>query len=226
VDSPELRRLRHTMVERYVGARGIRDPWILQVMEKVPRHRFVDEALWQRSYGDHALPIGERQTISQPYTIAKTLQALDLRGGERVLEIGTGSGYQTALLAEITEQVFSMEKVPALARRARRILDDLGYLNIRIRAMDGSYGWNEEAPFDAVLISAAADAVPGPVGQQLREGGKLVMPLIEDGVEQLVQLEKDPRGWRRRVLGPCRFVPLVPPRVDGTVPGPAGRGTP
>jgi len=198
-----------------VAARGIRDPWILGVMQKVPRHRFVDEALWQRSYDDHALPIGERQTISQPYTIAQTLQALEMRGGERVLEIGTGSGYQTALLAEVADQVFSMEKIPALARRARKILDDLGYLNIRIRAMDGSYGWGDEAPFDAVLISAAADAVPGPPGQQLRDGGKLVMPLRENGEERLVQLEKHAKGWKKRDLGPCRFVPLVPSRVEG-----------
>ncbi len=218
MDTPELKRLRNTMVKRFVLDRGIRDPWILKLMEKVPRHRFVDEALWQRSYDDHALPIGERQTISQPYTIAQTLQALDLKGGERILEIGTGSGYQTALLAEIAEQVFSMEKVPALARRARRILDDLGYINISIRALDGSYGWKEEAPFDAILISAVAESIPAPPAQQLREGGKLVMPLKENGVEQLVQVEKNLNGWNKKVLGPCRFVPLVASRTEGNVP--------
>ena len=218
MDTPELKRLRNTMVKRFVLDRGSRDPWILKLMEKVPRHRFVDEALWQRSYDDHALPIGERQTISQPYTIAQTLQALDLKGGERILEIGTGSGYQTALLAEIAEQVFSMEKVPALARRARRILDDLGYINISIRALDGSYGWKEEAPFDAILISAVAESIPAPPAQQLREGGKLVMPLKENGVEQLVQVEKNLNGWNKKGLGPCRFVPLVASRTEGNVP--------
>jgi len=207
------------MVQRYVLGRGIREPWILRVMQAVPRHRFVDEALWQRSYGDHALPIGERQTISQPYTIAQTLQALELRGGEKVLEIGTGSGYQTALLAEMAGQVFSMERKPALARRARRILDELGYLNIQIRAMDGSYGWNEESPFDAVLISAAAESIPVLLAEQLREGGKLVMPLREKGQEQLVQIERSGKEWRRRVLGPCRFVPLLTVRPAGVPPG-------
>jgi protein-L-isoaspartate(D-aspartate) O-methyltransferase len=219
LDSPELRRLRSDMVERYVLGRGIREPWILRVMQAVPRHRFVDEALWQRSYGDHALPIGERQTISQPYTIAQTLQALELRGGEKVLEIGTGSGYQTALLAEIAGQVFSMERKPALARRARKILDELGYLNIQLRAMDGSYGWNEEAPFDAVLISAVAESIPVLLAEQVREGGKLVMPLREKGQEQLIQIERSGKGWRKTVLGPCRFVPLLTPRPAGVVPG-------
>jgi protein-L-isoaspartate(D-aspartate) O-methyltransferase len=207
------------MVERYVLGRGIREPWILQVMRTVPRHRFVDEALRLRSYGDHALPIGDRQTISQPYTIAQTLQALELRGGEKILEIGTGSGYQTALLAEIAGHVFSMERKPGLARRARKILDELGYLNIQIRAMDGSYGWNEESPFDAVLISAVADTIPVLLAEQLREGGKLVMPLREKGQEQLIQIEKGGNGWRKKVLGPCRFVPLMTPRPAGVPPG-------
>lgn len=218
MDSPELRRLRIQMVERFVLGRGVREPWILRVMEKVPRHRFVDEALWPRAYGDYALPIGERQTISQPYTIARTLEALQLRGGEKVLEIGTGSGYQTALLAETAGQVFSMEKIPALARRARKILDELGYLNVRILAMDGSLGWKEEAPFDAVLISAAAESVPALPADQLREGGFLVMPLKEGAQERLVSLRKGPRGWEKTVLGPCRFVPLVPSRVETATP--------
>jgi len=218
LDSPELKRLRTNMVERFVLGRGVREAWVLRVMERVPRHRFVDEALWKQAYGDHALPIGERQTISQPYTIARTLDALLLKGGERILEIGTGSGYQTALLAEIAEQVFSMEKVPVLARRARRILDELGYLNVRIRAMDGFFGWNEEAPFDAVLISAVAESVPALPAEQLREGGLLVMPLREDGQERLVRLKKGAGGWEKTILGPCRFVPLVASRAEATLP--------
>jgi protein-L-isoaspartate(D-aspartate) O-methyltransferase len=217
VDTPELRRLRKNMVDRFVRARGIREPLILQAMESVPRHRFVDEALWLQSYGDHALPIGERQTISQPYTIAQTTQALELQGGEKILEIGTGSGYQTALLAEIAEEVFTMEKVPSLARRARRILDDLGYLNVRLRALDGSYGWKEEAPFDCVLVSAVAESIPSLLAGQVREGGRLVMPLKEQGVEQLVRLDREETGWKKQVLGPCRFVPLVPSRHAGSI---------
>lgn len=218
MDSPELKRLRIHMVERFVRDRGIRQPWVLRVMEKVPRHLFVDEALRQRAYGDHALPIGERQTISQPYTIARTLQALQLKGGEKILEIGTGSGYQTALIAEVAGQVFSMEKVPALARRARRILDDLGYLNIRIRAMDGSFGWREEGPFDGVLISAVADTVPALLAEQVRENGILVMPLREGGEERLVMLKREVRGWQKTILGSCRFVPLVSSRVEAALP--------
>lgn len=218
MDSPELKRLRKEMVEQFVHARGIRDAQILKAMEKVPRHRFVDEALWRRSYGEIALPIGERQTISQPYTIALTTQALGLEGGERILEIGTGSGYQTALLAELAEQVFTMEKVPALARRARRTLDELGYLNIQLRTLDGSYGWKEEAPFDCILISAVAESIPAMLAAQVREGGRLVMPLKEEGVEQLVRLDKEETGWKKQVLGPCRFVPLVPSRHAGLSP--------
>ena len=212
MDNPELKRLRKNMVERFVEARGIREEWILRAMEKVPRHRFVDEALWLRSYGDYALPIGERQTISQPYTIALTSLALDLKGGEKILEIGTGSGYQTAILAEVADQIYSIEKVPPLARRARKILDDLGYLNVSLNVLDGTYGWKEEAPFDGILISAAARSIPMKLGDQLESGGKLVMPLEENGVQQLVKLEKSEEGWKKSNLGPCRFVPLVASR--------------
>jgi len=203
------------MVEQFVQARGIQSPWVLRVMEKVPRHLFVDEALWRQSYGDHALPIGERQTISQPYTIALTTQALDLKGGEKILEIGTGSGYQTAILAEFADQVFSMEKVPALARRALKILDRLGYLNITVRTLDGAYGWKEEAPYDCILVSAVASSIPTMLGTQLRKGGRLVMPLEEQGVQRLVQLERNEEGWKKNILGPCRFVPLVHKQAGG-----------
>jgi len=196
------------MVRDFVLARGIREPWVLRAMEKVPRHLFVDEALRQRAYGDYALPIGVGQTISQPYTIAVTSWALGLKGGERVLEVGTGSGYQTAVLAEIAEQVFSMERVSSIALRARRTLDQLGYLNISIRTMDGFFGLKEEAPFDAILISAAAASFPMPLMEQLKPGGRIVLPLEEKAGQQLLQLEKGTGTWKKRVLGPCRFVPL------------------
>lgn len=215
LDTSEFAYLRKNMVKAFVLDRGIREPWILRAMEKVPRHMFVDEALRQRAYGDHALPIGAGQTISQPYTIALTTLALELRGGEKVLEIGTGSGYQSAILGEMADRVFSIEKVPALARRARRILDELGYLNIAIQRMDGSYGWREEAPFDAVLVSAASTSIPTALFEQVGSDGRLVIPLEDGGGQQLVRFEKRNGGWRKQVIGPCRFVPL---RHGGTRP--------
>jgi len=196
------------MVKAFVLDRGIREPWILKAMEKIPRHLFVDEALASRAYGDHALPIGAGQTISQPYTIALTTLALELSGGEKILEVGTGSGYQSAILAEMADRVFSIEKVPALARRARKVLDELGYLNIAIQRMDGSYGWREEAPFDAVLVSAASTSIPTTLFEQVGAGGRLVMPLVEGDGQQLVRFEKGDGAWEKRVIGPCRFVPL------------------
>ncbi len=208
-DSPELSRLRKRMLEDYVVARGIQDPLVLRAMEKVPRHLFVDEALRERAYGDYALPIGDKQTISQPYVIAQTTQALDLHGGEKILEIGTGSGYQTAILANIADHVYSMEKIPQLARRARKILDLLGCHNVAIRILDGTYGWSEEAPFDAILVSAVSDSIPEKLLDQVREGGRLILPLGEGECQHLVRLRKTDGGWEREVLGPCRFVPLV-----------------
>ncbi len=197
------------MVEDYVAARGIHDPLVLRAMEKVPRHLFVDEALRERAYGDYALPIGEKQTISQPYVIALTTQALELDGGERILEIGTGSGYQTAILARIAEHVYSLEKIPQLARRARRVLDLLGCYNVATRILDGTYGWREEAPFDAILVSAVSASIPEKLLDQVRDGGKIILPLEEGESQHLVCLHKTDAGWKRETLGPCRFVPLV-----------------
>lgn len=209
LDSPEFTRLRKKMVEECVLGRGIRDDLVLRAMEKVPRHLFVDEALRERAYGDHALPIGDKQTISQPYIIALTTQALALQGGEKVLEIGTGSGYQTAILAEIADHVYSLEKIPQIARRARRILDLLGYHNVAVRILDGTYGWAEEAPFDAILVSAVAGSIPERLLSQVKGEGSLVVPLEEGGSQQLVRLRRTDEGWNREVLGPCRFVPLL-----------------
>ena len=209
LDTPELSRLRKRMLEEYVVARGIQDPLVLRAMEKVPRHLFVDEALRERSYGDYALPIGDRQTISQPYVIAQTTQALDLQGGEKILEIGTGSGYQTAILANIADHVDSMEKIPQLARRARKNLDLLNCHNVAIRILDGTYGWKEEAPFDAILVSAVSTSIPEKLLDQVREGGRLILPLGEGESQYLVRFRKGGEGWEKEVLGPCRFVPLV-----------------
>jgi len=209
LDSPELSRLRKRMLEDFVVARGIRDPPVLRAMEKVPRHLFVDEALRERAYGDYALPIGDKQTISQPYIIAQTTQALDLQGGEKILEIGTGSGYQTAILAQIVDHVYSLEKIPQLARRARKVLDLLRCHNVAIRILDGTYGWKEEAPFDAILVSAVSNSIPEKLLDQVREGGRLILPLEEGESQHLVRLQKTEAGWEKEVLGPCRFVPLV-----------------
>jgi protein-L-isoaspartate(D-aspartate) O-methyltransferase len=197
------------MLEDYVVARGIQDALVLQAMEKVPRHLFVDEALRERAYGDYALPIGDKQTISQPYVIARTTEALDLHGGEKILEVGTGSGYQTAILAQIADHVYSLEKIPQLARRARKILDLLGCHNVAVRILDGTYGWKEEAPFDAILVSAVSTSIPEKLLDQVREGGRIVLPLEEGASQHLVRLKKTEAGWNREVLGPCRFVPLV-----------------
>jgi protein-L-isoaspartate(D-aspartate) O-methyltransferase len=210
LDRPELARLRKKMVDEYLHARGIAEPRVLKAMEKVPRHLFVDEALRERAYGDYALPIGEKQTISQPYTVALMTLALELSGSEKVLEIGTGSGYQTAILAELADHVYSIERLPLLARRARQVLDLLGYHNIAIRILDGTYGWKDESPYDAILVSAAATTVPEPLLDQLRVGGRLVMPLKEGlDNQQLVRLVKEKSGWRQEALAPCRFVPLA-----------------
>jgi protein-L-isoaspartate(D-aspartate) O-methyltransferase len=197
------------MLEDYVVARGIQDPLVLQAMEKVPRHLFVDEALRERAYGDYALPIGDKQTISQPYVIAQTTQALDLQGGEKILEIGTGSGYQTAILAQIVDHVYSLEKIPQLARRARKVLDLLRCHNVAIRILDGTYGWKEEAPFDAILVSAVSSSIPEKLLDQVREGGRLILPLEEGESQYLVRLQKTEAGWEKELLGPCRFVPFV-----------------
>ena len=209
MDNPELTRLRQQMVEDYIINRGIQDLQIIRAMRKVPRHQFVDQALWGRAYGDYALPIGEKQTISQPYIIARTTQALRLQGSEKLLEIGTGSGYQTAILAEIADHIFSIEKIPVLAKRARRILDMLGYHNIATRIKDGSYGWKEEAPFDAIFVSAASSTIPDQLLAQIKIGGRLVMPYDDKDGQVLICLEKTESGWNKQSLDSCRFVPLI-----------------
>jgi protein-L-isoaspartate(D-aspartate) O-methyltransferase len=208
-DNGELATARAEMVQHQLRERGIRDEKVLAAMEKVPRHRFVDAALRSRAYGDHALPIGAGQTISQPYMVALMTEALGLQGGERVLEIGTGSGYQTAVLAEFTPRLFSVERSPELARAAAAVLRDLGYANVILKTADGTLGWPEHGPYDGILVTAGAPEVPAPLLGQLVEGGRLVVPV---GDRELQRLELVTRKGDRvtvRTLVECAFVPLV-----------------
>jgi protein-L-isoaspartate(D-aspartate) O-methyltransferase len=175
----------------------------------MPRHRFVDSALQSRAYSDHALPIGQEQTISQPYMVALMTQALTLSGDEKVLEIGTGSGYQTAILAELADRVFTVERIPAIGLAARQRLADMGYTNIVYRIGDGSLGWREMAPFDRVLITAGAPRVPAFLMEQLRTGGNALIPVGEGENQSLLRLARTDAGLRRETLAGCAFVPLI-----------------
>lgn len=207
-----FKKQRARMVETQIRARHIRDDRVLKVMEAVPRHLFVDEGLINQAYSDNPLPIGERQTISQPYIVALMTEALELKGMERVLEIGTGSGYQTAVLAKLADRVFSIERVAVLATRARRILDRLNCYNVAIRVGDGSYGWKEEAPFDAIITTAAAPQVPQYLLEQLVPGGRLVVPVGGREVQTLYKLTRsleNPAEIKKEDLGGCRFVSLI-----------------
>ncbi|MGQ0720389.1 MAG: protein-L-isoaspartate(D-aspartate) O-methyltransferase [Candidatus Eiseniibacteriota bacterium] len=200
---------RAEMVEHQLRERGIRSAKVLDAMAKVPRHRFVDAALRSRAYGDHALPIGAGQTISQPYMVALMTEALALEGGERVLEIGTGSGYQTAVLAEFTQRLFSIERSPELARTAAATLRDLGYSNVILKTGDGTLGWPEHSPFDAVLVTAGAPEIPAPLLAQLTDGGRLVVPVGDRDIQRLELVTRRAKRTERRTLVECAFVPLL-----------------
>lgn len=202
-------RRRKRMVDEQLAARGIRDRRVLSAMATTPRHVFVDEALRERAYDDHPLPIGHGQTISHPYTVALMTEALELQGTERVLEIGSGSGYQTAILAKICANVFSIERIAALATRARRVLDQLSLYNVALRVGDGTIGWNAEAPFDAIIVTAGTPQVPRPLLSQLRAGGKLVVPIGEEDSQALLRLRVDASGVTEEYIGDCRFVKLL-----------------
>ena len=206
-DPYELTRAR--MVEEQLVKRGIGDERVLAAMRKVPRHLFVEEALRDRAYGDHPLPIGEEQTISQPYIVALMTALLELAGTEKVLEVGTGSGYQTAVLAELASRVCSIERLPRLAERARALLEGLGYDNVWIRVGGGTLGWPDEAPFDRILVTAGGPAVPPPLFQQLAEGGRMVVPLGDEANQTLTVVDKVGGEMRTRTHGECKFVKLV-----------------
>jgi protein-L-isoaspartate(D-aspartate) O-methyltransferase len=206
IDFPKARLI---MVEDQITSRGIKDARLIAAMKKIPRHLFVEEALQTQVYTDHPLPIGEKQTISQPYMVALMTEALLLTGKERVLEIGTGSGYQTAILAELSEKVFSIERIRPLALRARKLLYELGYFNIEIKIFDGTFGWAEESPFDAIMVTAGSPDIPQPLIDQLAVGGRLVIPVGDASIQDLFRLIKTGEGVKKENLGGCRFVKLI-----------------
>ena len=199
---------RARMVREQLRARGIRDQAVLSAMARVPRHRFVPTSLEAFAYGDHPLPIGFEQTISQPYIVAYMTEAADISSTDKVLEIGTGSGYQAAVLAELASEVYSIEILPELAERARILLRELGYAKVQVRTGDGYLGWKEHAPFDAILVTAAPDHVPPALVEQLAAQGRMVIPV---GTEQqeLRLLTKTAGGLLEQTMLPVRFVPLI-----------------
>jgi protein-L-isoaspartate(D-aspartate) O-methyltransferase len=201
-------RLREAMVETQLIARGIRNPLVLEAMRKVPRHLFVDPTLRNSAYEDRPLPLGHGQTLSQPYIVAFMSEQLELDGGDRVLEIGTGSGYQTAVLAEFVQQVFTVEILSILSQGARLLLQSLGYTNIEFRLGDGRAGWPEAAPFQGILAAAAADSIPPPLVEQLSEGGRMILPLGTDH-QELWRVQRTGSVRTSRRLLPVRFVPMV-----------------
>jgi protein-L-isoaspartate(D-aspartate) O-methyltransferase len=207
---PDLTTARQLMVDAQLRARGISDPRVLDAMLRVPRHRFVPEAYRSQAYEDHPLPIGDGQTISQPYIVARMLESLDLTTADKALEVGTGSGYVTALLAELAAQVFSIERHPALADCARNVLAALGYENVRVFTGDGTLGLPAEAPFDAILVSAAASDLPSALLAQLRDRGRMVIPVGPADSQQLqfIRMVDGQQVVSLREL--VRFVPLVP----------------
>lgn len=199
---------REDMVNQQIIARGVHDEAVIQALRKVPRHKFVLDTYASEAYQDYPLPIGYGQTISQPYIVAYMTETLELHPSEKVLEIGTGSGYQAAILAELAAQVFTIEIVKPLATQAADILKKLGYQNVTVRAGDGYQGWPEEAPFDAIILTAAPDHIPQPLLDQLAVGGRLILP-VGKFMQELVLLRRTPKGFERKILLPVAFVPMT-----------------
>ncbi len=205
----DFKELREYMVDTQLVPRGIRDERVLAAMRKVPRHLFVEEGMQQRAYDDMALSIGEDQTISQPYMVAVMTELLQLNGNEKVLEIGTGSGYQAAVLAELSHEVFTIERKSVLAKKAEETLQALGYANIHVRSGDGTIGWREESPFDRIIITAGTPAVPQPLPEQLADEGIIVAPVGDRFSQQLVIIKKSKGTFSEQMHTPCVFVPLI-----------------
>jgi len=203
---------RKKMVDSQIRSRGVRDERVLRAMEKIPRHLFIDEGLIDQAYNDNPLPIGDKQTISQPYIVALMTEALELKGREKVLELGTGSGYEAAILAELADRVFTIERIASLAQKARKLLESLNYYNVVIRVGDGTYGWREESPFDAIAVSAGSPSIPRMLVEQLAIGGRLVIPVgsrYSQSLIKITRLSENPDDVKREDLGGCRFVNLI-----------------
>ncbi len=208
-NSLKFERQREEMVRKQIEARGVTDLKVLEAMSKVPRHLFISEALWDQAHGDFPLPIGEHQTISQPYIVAEMTQALQLNEEDRVLEIGTGSGYQAAILAEIAFRVYTIERIHSLFIKCRKLFDELRYYNILTKYSDGTTGWDDESPFDAIIVTAGAPKIPKFLLSQLAIGGRMVVPVGDQYSQELIKLYKDENGIHKTNLGGCRFVKLV-----------------
>jgi protein-L-isoaspartate(D-aspartate) O-methyltransferase len=208
-DKMEYIREREQMVESQIRARGIRDQRVLDAMRTVPRHLFVEKGLYGQAYEDYPLPIGEEQTISQPYMVALMTEAMELTPTDIVLEIGTGCGYQAAVLAEIAARVYSIERIPFLAARAQKTLAELGYENVFITSGDGTLGWKEHAPFDAIITTAGAPTIPEPLKEQLADGGRLVIPVGDRFSQDLIKVTRKGNTFSQANMGGCRFVKLI-----------------
>jgi protein-L-isoaspartate(D-aspartate) O-methyltransferase len=200
---------REAMVKEQIITRGIKDSRVVEAMKQVPRHLFLPEALVGQAYGDFALPIGEGQTISQPYMVAYMSENLSLKGNERVLEIGTGTGYHTAVLSKLATRVYSVERIRSLLEQARKILDQIQCRNVMTRLFDGSHGWREEAPFDAILVTAGAPSIPRPLVDQLKTGGTMVIPVGSRNSQSLLKVRRTLDGFVEENLMACNFVALV-----------------
>jgi len=200
---------RERMVKNQLIPRGIKDERVLEAMGKIPRHLFIEEALAGEAYNDHPVPIDEKQTISQPYIVALMTEALELEGEENTLEIGTGSGYQTAILAELSSRVYTVERIKSLLVNARKLLAELGYSNILFKAFDGTLGWNEYAPFDAIMVTAGAPSLPGPLMDQLADNGRMIVPVGDRYSQELIKVIRKGNSLEQENLGGCRFVNLI-----------------
>ncbi len=205
----DYRLARERMVKNQLIPRGIADENVLRVMGKIHRHLFVEEALAGEAYNDHPLPIGHKQTISQPYIVALMTEALELTGKEKVLEIGTGSGYQTAILAELSDRVYTVDRIEPLLEKSKNLLNSLGYANIYFKAYDGTLGWEDFAPYDAIMVTAGAPKVPEPLRKQLADGGRMIIPIGNRYSQDLIKVTRVKDRFVEKSFGGCRFVDLI-----------------
>lgn len=208
-ENREYAQQRALMVERYVAARGVKDPRVLEAMRQIPRHLFVPQVVRAKSYGESALPIGAGQTISQPWIVGRMIELLELNGSEKVLEVGTGTGYQACVLSKVAARVFSIERINELALRAVELVRELKLHNVSVKVFDGTYGWSDQAPFDRIIVAATAPELPEPLVQQLGRGGTLVIPLGRSDNQRLARVRRVGTGIQIEDCGPASFVPLI-----------------